>query len=436
MPASLQLNEANTMTWDQSDLEARLCRALDISGKAVGLFADDGYVDGELPENSFGPEKLIAETAMLIYAASAASSRANVARRVDEVARLLLPHARSQRTLMNMALHPALCLDFAFPHILLSELGYRDSAFDDFLKSCLDSRSRHGHERPPVAAAEKLWIEALWRSENPGANWRHCLRDTVLKQPIDLLGGQRDDAYALTHLFMYCTNFGSRAGRFPRQRALILDEASSLLAKCLDSEDYDLAGEVVLAWPLTGAPWSASAAFGFRVLAQVEDAIGVLPGGTTRADRLSRLQGQEKDRYAFGTAYHTAYVTGLLCAASLRPRRAPPTGITGPRINARLLDRLIEQIDYGQGHWQPEFLQLKRAAQESLGPFLLDALIVQQARKRDYGAIHALLVMADKYQAARSPLCGQAAELLGRLSGYAQAIAPRSLAGVSNERRA
>jgi hypothetical protein len=427
------------MAWDQTDLEARLCRALDISGKALGLFAAEGYVDAELPENSFGPEKLIAETAMLIYAASAASPRANVARRSGEVARLLLPYARSERTLMNMALHPALCLDFAFPHILLSELGYRDSAFDGFLKSCLDSRSRHGHERPPVAAAEKLWIEALWRGETPGASWRNCLRNTVLNRPIDLLGGQRDDAYALTHLFMYCTDFGFRPGRFPRKRALILDEASSLLAKCLDSEDYDLGGEVVLAWPLTGAPWSASAAFGFRVLAGVEDAIGVLPGGTTRADRLSRLEGQAKDRYAFGTAYHTAYVTGLLCAASLRPGRAPPILISGPRINARLLDRLVDQIDHGQGHWQSEFLQLQRSEQESLGPLLLDILIVQKCRKRDYGAIHALLVMADHYQAARSPLCGQAAELLGRLSGYAQAVAPRSPASnysLSSERRA
>jgi hypothetical protein len=416
------------MAWDRTDLEARLCRALDISGKAVGLFAGDGYVDSELPENSFGPEKLIAETAMLIYAASAANPLASVTRRVSEVARLLLPHARSERTLLNMALHPALCLDFAFPHILLSELGYRDSVFDGFLKSCLDSRSRHGHERPPVAAAEKLWIEALWRGETPGASWRQCLRNTVLNRPIDILGGQRDDAYALTHLFMYCTDFGFRPGRFPRKRALILEEAGSLLAKCLDSEDYDLAGEVVMAWPLTGAPWSASAAFGFRVLASVEDAVGVLPGGTTRADRLNRLEGSEKDRYAFGTAYHTAYVTGLLCAVALRPRRAPPTSITGLRIDATLLDHLIDRIDHDQGHWQSEFLKLKRPEQESLGSFLLDISIVQKCRKRDYGAVHELLATADKFQAARSPLCGQAAELLGRLSGYAQAVAPRSLA--------
>jgi hypothetical protein len=421
-------DKTDDMAWDRADLEARLCRALDISRKAVELFAGDGYVDSELPENSFGPDKVIAETAILIYAASPASLLPNVARRIGEIARLLVPHARSQRTRLKIALHPSLCLDFAFPHILLSELGYRDPAFDDLLKSCLESRSRHGHERPPFAAAEKIWVESLWTGENPGPSWRRCLRDTVLNRGIDILGGQRDDAYALTHLFMYCTDFGFRSGRFPRNRALILDEAGSLLAKCLDAEDYDLAGEIVMAWPLTGAPWPASATFGFRVLARVEDAIGVLPGGTTRVDRLNRLEGKEKDRYVLGTAYHTAYVTGLLCAAALRPKRAPPMRITGPRFNASLLDRLVDSLDRDQGHWQDEFLKLKRSEQEALGPFLLDLVIAQKCRKHDYGAVSELLVTAGKYELARSPLCGQAAELLGRLAAYAHAVQPTSLA--------
>ena len=250
----------------------------------------------------------------------------------------------------------------------------------------------------------------------------------MLNRGIDILGGQRDDAYALTHLVMYCTDFGFRAGKFPRKPSLILDEAASLLAKCLDAEDYDLAGQVVLAWPLTATPWSAAAAFGFRVLARGEDAVGVLPGGTTRLDRLDRLHGLEKNRYAFATAYHAAYVTGLLCAVSLRPRRAPPVQMIGPPFNARLLDRLIDRIECDQGHWQAEFMKLNRSEQDALGPFLLDIVIAQKCRKRDYAAVSELLVMADKYQAARSPLCGQAAELLGRLAAYAQTTQPRLVA--------
>src|SRR6266478_6684512 len=93
--------------WDEADLEARLCRALDIAKRVLEFFAIDGFADSESPENSFRSEKSIAETAMLIYTASGASRLPDVAGRIAEVARLLIPHARSERTRLNIALHPA-----------------------------------------------------------------------------------------------------------------------------------------------------------------------------------------------------------------------------------------------------------------------------------------------------------------------------------------
>ena len=56
--------------WDEGDLEARLCRALDLAKRVIAWFASAGYADSEAPANSFHPEKPIAETAMLLYAAS------------------------------------------------------------------------------------------------------------------------------------------------------------------------------------------------------------------------------------------------------------------------------------------------------------------------------------------------------------------------------
>jgi hypothetical protein len=406
------------VSWDEADLEARLCRALDVAKRTIALFARDGYADAESPENSFRPEKVIAETAMLAYAASGASHLSSVAALIDEVARLLVPHARSERTLLNVTLHPALCLDFAVPHVLLSKLGYHDPAVDVFLKSCVSSQARNSHERPPYGALEQKWIEFLWIGTSPGRAWRGDLLNSVLNRPIDILGGPRDDAYAFTHILMYCTNFGFRSARLPRRRSVILDEASSLLAKCLDNEDYDLAGELIMAWPLTGASWCASATFGFRVLASVEDQIGVLPGGTTKVHRLNKMAGKEKTQYAFGTAYHTAYVMGLICAASLRARRAPPTRIAGPRVDKRFLDRLMPFFDRDQGHWQPELAKLRDAELNAMGPLLLDIAIAQKCRKHDYQGVSELLVTGSRYGLARSPLCGQAAELLERLAAY------------------
>jgi hypothetical protein len=202
---------------------------------------------------------------------------------------------------------------------------------------------------------------------------------------------------------------------------LILQEASSLLAKCLDDEDYDLAGEVLLAWPLIGAPWGTAAAFGFRVLARLEDQAGVLPGGTTRLDRLNKLEGVEKTRYSLATGYHTVYVMGFLCAASLRPGRMPPTRIAGSHYDEGFVDGLLSALAHDQGHWQPELPKLSKAERNALCPLLLDVSIVQRYRRHDYKGLRDLLQSAHQHGLARSPLCGQSAELLERLTAYARA---------------
>lgn len=410
------------VTWQQSDLEARLCRALDIAKRTVSFFALTGFKDGEASANNFGSEKPIAETAMLLYSASAVRRLPNVAGRVDEVARLLVPHARSDRVRLEIALHPSLAFVFAVPHVLLTKLGYPDPGFDVFLKACVTSQARNGHERPPFASLERRWISSLWTGQKPGRGWRADLLNSVLNWPVDILGGFRDDAYALTHLFMYCTDFGFQNRRLPRCRSVIMGEARSLLARYLDAEDYDLAGEILLAWPLSGAAWCPSASFGFAVLARVEDCVGVLPCGNTKVHRLNQLKGEERARYALATGYHTAYVMGFLCAASLRPNRGPPVRITGPRFDKSCLERLLGFIERDQGHWQAQFSELVEAEQLALTPFLLDLAIVQKSRKHDYNAMSELLALACQYQIADSPLCGQAAELLERLAACSNAI--------------
>ena len=410
------------LKWDEADLEARLCRALDIAGQTLSLFATDGYTDEQSPVLSFGQEKPIAETAMLIYAASAHGHRPPVASRIENLVRALPPHARSNRVLVDIALHPALVFKFAVPHILLTKLGYRDDVFDAFLRSCISSQLKNGHDRPPSALVERRWISHLWGKQDATRVCRKDLVGSVLDSPLDILGGMRDDAYAFTHLMMYCTDFGYQSCRLPRRRSLILDEAEGLLARYIDVEDYDLSGEILMAWPLTGTPWSASAAFAFRVLATVEDQAGILPCGNINQSRLSQLEGEERARYALGTAYHTAYVMGFLCAAALRPGRVPPAKIAGPQYERAFLDRLLHFVSDDQGHWQPVFSSLVEEEQLALTPFILDIALTQSCRRRDYQATVELLSLASKQGAAATALCRQAAELLGRIGACSTAI--------------
>src|SRR6185436_15738718 len=125
--------------WNDADLEARLCRALDIARKTIDLFGLDGYIDDVTPIYSFGPEKPLAETAMLMYACAGCHDRPAVRARIDALAASLIPLARSERVLFNMALSPALVFKFAAPHVLLTKLGYPDDRFDAFLDACLQS---------------------------------------------------------------------------------------------------------------------------------------------------------------------------------------------------------------------------------------------------------------------------------------------------------
>jgi hypothetical protein len=408
--------------WDEANLEARLCRALDVAEKTIDYFAVGGYTDKRSPVFGFGPEKPAAETAMLIYAASALGHRASVAGRIGELARALAPHARSDRVIVDIALHPTLALKFAVPHILLTKLGYQDETFDALLRSCLSSQVRNGHDRPPSALVENRWISSVWGGRHTRQVCRADLVDSVLRWPLDILGGLRDDAYAFTHLIMYCTDFGFRNCRLPRRRSMSLGEAASLLTRYIDVEDYDLAGEILLTWPLTGAPWSASAAFAFRVLANVEDQVGLLPCGNINLNRLTQLEGEERARYALGTAYHTAYVMGFLCAAALRPGRSPPMRIVGSLYARSFLDRLLAYVNDDQGHWQPVFAGLTGREQQVLTPFILDIALMQNCRRRDYKATNELLSLASEQQMSGSAMCQQAAELLGRIADCSTAL--------------
>ncbi len=408
--------------WDANDLERRVVRALDIARATLQSFAAEGHVDVDVPALSFGPEKPVAETAMLLHAAAASRHRLAIGRRVDALAETLVPLARSDRVRMNMALNPSLALKFAVPHVLLSRLGHPDSAMDRLLAACSAASCADGHERAPSAQLERLWISLAQSGRAVTGEWRAHARHSLLARPLDILAGTREDAYAFTHLLFYATDFGAAPVRMPEARSTVLRRSDSLLARYLDAEDYDLSAELLMAWPFTAAPWGPTAAFAFRVLAAVEDGAGLLPCGNMDLRRLARLEGAARARYALATGYHTAYVMGLLCAAALRPGRAPPRAIPGRRHRASLCRELRAMAKDDQGHWQAEFDCLAPDEQRALVPFLLDMTLVQRYRLRDYAGLADLLALARREGIAHSSLCLQAAELLLRIAACADSI--------------
>jgi hypothetical protein len=416
-------SEAPPVDWSRDDLVRRLLLALRIAGRTLHYLGDRGYVDSG--EEDFGPDKPLAETAMLLHVASRVTDVPEVATQVALLARELAGLVRQERTLCAIALYPTVSLQLAMPHILMRELGLPDERFDRVLALSLTSQAQGGREVVPHRALEACWLRGLWCG-------KYAVEDTVvraaaieasvLKHPLDLLCGDRDDAYALTHDFMYLTGFGDLRAAFPRRLPVILAEVEGALARSLLDGDYDLAAELLMAWPLTATPWSPRAAFGFRVLTGLEDEIGVLPAWDGVPSKFEEKRGEERTRYALAANYHTALVMGMLAALALRPGRAP-LAVMGASQGRGLPDSLLDAIGDPHAPWRRNFEKLDRAVQRPLGPFLLDVALIAAVRRSDFGGVTGLLRVGAAASMAATPLAAQATELVQRIAAAAGSAA-------------
>lgn len=401
-------------------LEQRLSRALGLAARVVDAFADDGFVDVEAAFNSFGPEKVVAETAMLLHAASALRARPAIREQVDELAERLAPHARSQRVRAEMALFPSRAYKLVVPHVLLTLAGYADRAFDTFARDRCALASRFAFDVPTSAHLERLWIQSLWDDE-PLVVSTELLAVSFLARPVDVLAGTREEVYGLTHLLFYLTDFGSHGPvEFARPVEAVLADIEALLLRFLEAEDYDLSGELLMAWPLLNVPWSPTATFAFRVLSSVEDEVGLLPCGNVDLERLNALDGADRARYALATAYHTAFVMGFLCAATLRPGRPAPTTIEEGIAATGAVDAFRVFVDDDQGHWQPVWASCSARERSALAPALCSLGVLQALRRLDYERVRELLLIAHGEGLGHLPLIAAAIE---HLMGISQAAA-------------
>ena len=187
------------------------------------------------------------------------------------------------------------------------------------------------------------------------------LANSMLGRPMDALGSSRFDIYAFTHAVMYASDLGGRRIALPRPSAAIAADADTALAFSLNSNDFDLAAEVLMTWPMLGLDWSPTATFAFRLLASAEDDLGFLPGTKFDFARYrATLKGDERSRYALMTSYHTAYVMGFLCAAALRHGRAPPAEVPPARRSRGAGAAILRLIDGPKSCWRKPFGALAR----------------------------------------------------------------------------
>jgi hypothetical protein len=406
------------------EVTRRLGRSLDVAERAIAAFGAAGYEDAENPALDVGGDKVVAETAMLLHAVSRSHISPAIRDRVQELAGSLVPLARSDEALARVALRPSLAEVLSVPHVLLTRLGYPDAEVDSFLRYSVASLGSRTHELPPYGALEKLWIRELWGLPTDADMWRGAFRGSVVEASLDLVGGMREDYYAFTHGLMYATDFGASSRSLPRPVPAVLDDARAVLAVCVDTADYDIVGEMLMAWPFVRTEPCATARFVFALLQAVEDEAGLLPGGTTSVDRLASLEGEPRRLYALATAYHTAYVMGMLCAVWSEPAggRVPLTPTRSPDVDELIADNgfAIEHRDVAR-----VLSTLSDSEYAELGAFRLDLVVAQAVRNRQFGPLAELVrrVAASGYPT--SPLLKHAEELLVRLAlGLSSRAAP------------
>jgi hypothetical protein len=397
----------------------RLGLALRIADRTIQFLGADGFSGADFPEGNFAAEKPLAETAMLLYVASRERSDPTIQKAFDDLVQNLSPYARSTRMGLDVLRYPSVCLQLATPHILLGIFGGQDSHFDDLLARTEAACASRGHEVVPYRELEIIWLRSLWRNENPGRELEEVAHKTAMANPIDLLNGTRDDAYAHTHALMYYTDFGNWQKPLPRPTEDFLGESGAVLARALLIEDYDLAAEALMAWPLTSSPWSSAAAFGFRVLASLEEKVGFLPAGRLASKRLLELTGNEKIKYALASSYHTAYVMGMLYALCLKPGIGSPFEIVGPVSSVNLIEALQALLRKTGAHWEQVFESLNLNERATLAPFLIDVAIIQSNGRGEFAQMASLLKIAVQNGMANTTLCAQSAELLSRVASFA-----------------
>ena len=416
--------------WDRSDLVRRVVNALDVANRAVRDIVE-GAESVTPIKNGLLCEKVIAETAMLLLCVEPIRSLdERIGDQVDAIATLLVPYARREDVLGAICLDPGLARDHGVAHALLSRLGYPDRDVDHLLSQSLAMGPDFGPERLPHQRLEQEWLARVWSVSEPPPRRRNSqlLADSMLGRPMDALGSGRLDIYAFTHAVIYASDLGTRRVALPRPSAAIAADADAALAYSLDSNDFDLAAEVLLTWPMLGLAWRPAATFAFRLLANVEDNLGFLPGLTFDLTRYEALSGDERWRFALATSYHPAYIMGFLCATALKQDCAPPAEVplAGRSRGAGAAILRLVTIDGPTPCWREPFGALAPRQQDSVAPLVLAALLRRARTAGDLGLVREALEVALAHDLIDGPAPTQAAALLRRSQALKLRVSPCS----------
>ncbi|GAA1231567.1 hypothetical protein GCM10009676_13220 [Prauserella halophila] len=180
-------------------------------------------------------------------------------------------------------------------------------------------------DRPALTRLELAYVTDLGGFSTVPVEWSDAVelyRTSIAGTRDNTLFMRDDEAYALTHVLFYLSDFGSRALPLPApvEADRVRDQVSVLLGSCLARDDLDLAGEFLLCAETLGSADDPLVAHGWHRLAAAQHDDGAVPSPLYNPHTAAMLEGAKRSAYLFGTCFHTTMVA--IMASSERRRHA------------------------------------------------------------------------------------------------------------------
>lgn len=402
----------------QQDLLSKVTGALDIASKVIDLFGEVGYEDPANSNHNASPAKILAETCMLLYVANRLSEPA-IHHKVNEISSNISRRLCSKKLMFIVAMTPNRAASILVAYEILLRLGMSNQTIDNLLVKCLESVKPINRDLRTVEHLEHKWCTDEGHDWVQGmsdiADWESAISASQLSKVCEVLSTPRDEMYFYTHEMFYSSDFGRQPDRVPGEVKRTMEfVASAFLAKSIEVEDYDLAAELLLCWPMCGLKWNAAADFSWRLLQYVENTAGILPGGSTDIAYFESVRGEERARYAIGSTYHTVYVSAMLSSAML---------MFEPKEWNFTTDSLEETSSVAcslGGNIKVVIDQIAPEVRPGFEGFLLDIAICRAVREQKIYELSTLVRTAEERMDITSLLCCQANMLLGRMAQWHQ----------------
>lgn len=394
-------------------LANRLSYSLDFAIRTIQHLIVDGHAATEDSPWFVRSEKIIAEASFLMVFAKAGKMYVEVEQTIDILFGLLEPLARSKSTMTNICLKPALALDYAHGHICLNYLGYSNEFFDNVVDKALKDDKRI--ERTPYRVLEQEWLLKIWKNKNNNKEFKFWSKLCCMNFSLDLFSESTDGVYSLTHAIMY--SFFDESLTVDVDLDKLINAIEGLLIIYMDKQDYDIAGELLMAWTLTKKPLNHIALFALKCLTEIEKRVGFLPAPNLDLTMIEGKDIKERRTYIYSINYHTVFVMGLLSGSLLKNydtiQIQPNQQIKSSELNIFLKNELQKEK---QAHWMEYFKILDNEQKNVLLPWVFQAILVRKIKQHKYGLVKKMIDLAiDNIYLKELLMIKQAKELLIRL---------------------